>query len=298
MSSTFQVRKLYYGEETTYGSPATMSDVFGLARTFNAGPELVAEDIRVGDRVFYSRLPIGLNFSPRVEFYPLTGKFLKYVFGKVTNTGSAPPYTHTIEIGTSLKSLTVECARIGASGIAERAVGLLVDSMDLSVDMDGILTVSLDCRAKEVSKISPYTDPNISIPNKTPYRFNDMTFSVGGTTYAIVTSASITVNNNLEERPRSGDFISGFNLTGAEYEAELELLFEDYTFFDSFKNKSVVDAEIKFQRDTNDYIKFTLDDCLVEWEGEVPFEGDVLMQTVRLRPKLITVEVKDDIAAY
>ena len=298
MSSTFQVRKLYYGEETTYGSAATMSDVFGLATTFNAGPELVAEDIRVGDRVYQARLPIGLNFSPSIEFYPLTGKFLKYVFGKVTNSGTAPPYTHTIEIGTSLKSITVECARIGASGVAERAVGVLVDSMKFSVDADGIATVSLDCRAKQVTKVSPYTDPNIAIPSKTPYKFTDMTFSVGGTAYAIVTSASITVNNNLEERPRSGDYISGFALTGAEYEAELDLLFEDYTFMDMMLNKSTVDAVINFQRSTSDYIKFTLDDCLVEWEGEVDFAGDVLTQTVRLKPKTITVEVKDDIAAY
>ena len=298
MSSTFQVRKLYYGEETTYGQPATVNEVFGLARSFSAGPELVAEYIRVGDRIYHSRLPIGLNFSPRIEFYPLTGKFLKYVFGKVTNTGSSPPYTHTLEIGTSLKSITVECAVIGTSGVAERAVGVLVDSMEFSVDADGVATVTLDCRARQVSKVSPYTDPNISIPNKAPFRFNDMTFSVGGTTYAYVTSASITVNNNLEERPRSGDYVSGFTLTGAEYEAELELLFEDFTFFDSMISKSVVDAEIRFQRAANDYIKFTLDDCLVEWEGEVPFEGDVLTQTVRLRPKNIIVEVKDDIAVY
>jgi hypothetical protein len=45
-------------------------------------------------------------------------------------------------------------------------------------------------------------------------------------------------------------------------------------------------------------LKFTLSGCLVEWEGEVDFGGDVLTQTVRLRPKTITVEVKDDIAAY
>lgn len=299
MSSTFVIRKLYYGEETSYGEAATMTDVFGLAKTFNAGCEQVREDIRLGDRVYYSRLPIGLNFSPSIEFYPLTGKFLKYVFGRVTNSGTSPPYTHTIEVGSSLKSLTVEAARIGDSRIAERVVGLLVNSGEISVNSDGILTASLDCKAKNVSLISPYTDPNIPPPAKRPLRFTDMVFSMNGVQYAIVTSARITINNNLEERPRaSNGTVSGFTLKGTEYDAEVELLFEDFTFYDKFLKNNTVDIELKFSRDVDDYIKFSLNDSYLEIESELPFEGDVLTQTVRIYPKTITVEVKDDVASY
>jgi len=298
MSETFIVRKLYYGEETNYGQAVTPTDVLGLARTWNAGPEMVREDIRLGDRVYQSRVVLGFNFAPSIEFLPLTGKFLKYVLGSVTNAGTSPPYTHTITVGSSLKSLTVEAARIGASGKAERAVGLLVNSAEISVETDGLLTVSLDCRAKKVEVVDPYTDPAISPPSKEPYKFNDMTFSVDGTTYAIVTSARIRFNNNLQERPRSGDYISGFQLAPTEYEAEVELLFEDYTFLSKMLNKTIGDVELKFTRAADDYILFRLDDCLFEWESEMPFEGDVLTQTVTLYPKAISVEVKDDIASY
>ena len=298
MSETFIVRKLYYGEESSYGEAASPTDVLGLARTWNAGPEMVREDIRLGDRVYHSRLPLGLNFSPSVEFLPLTGKFLKYILGNVTDSGTEAPYTHTITVGSSLKSLTIEAARIGASGIAERAIGVLVDSAEISVETDGLLTVSLDCRAKQVEVVDPYTDPALSPPSKDPYKFKDMTFSVDGTTYAIITSARISFNNNLQEKPRSGDYISGFILAGAEYEAEVELLFEDYTFFTKMLNKATGNVELKFARAADDYILFKLNDCLFEWESEMPFEGDLLTQTVRLYPKTISVEVKDDIASY
>ena len=298
MSETFIVRKLYYGEETTYGQAASPTDVLGLARTWNAGPELVKEDIRLGDRVYHSRLPLGFNFAPTVELLPLTGKFLKYILGNVETTGSEAPYTHTITPGSALKSLTVEAARIGASGIAERALGLLVDSGEISVEADGLLTASLDCRAKQVEVVDPYTDPALSPPSKEPYKFTDMTFSVDETTYAIITSARITFNNNLQEKPRSGDYISGFVLAGAEYEAEVELLFEDYTFLSKMLSKATGNVELKFARSADDYILFKLNDCLFEWESEMPFEGDVLTQTLRLYPKTVSVEVKDDIESY
>ena len=298
MSETFIVRKLYYGEETNYGEAATPTDVLGLARTWNANPEMVREDVRLGDRVYQNRVVLGFNFAPSIEVRPLTGKFLKYILGSVTDSGTEAPYTHTITVGSSLKSLTVEAARIGASGIAERALGLLVDSAEISVETDGLLTVSLDCRAKQVEVVDPYTDPAISPPSKEPYKFTDMTFSVDGATYAIITSATITFNNNLQEKPRSGDYISGFALAGAEYEAEVELLFEDYTFLTKMLSKATGNVELKFARSANDYILFQLNDCLFEWESEMPFEGDLLTQTVRLYPKTISVEVKDDIASY
>ena len=298
MSLTYQVRKLYYGEETSYGQAATMTDVLGLVTSWDPGAELVHEDIRVGMRTIHKRIALGFNFSPSIEFLPLTGKFLKYVFGKVTNSGTAPPYTHTIEVGDSLKSLTVEVALIGASAIAERAVGLLVDSAEISFEEDGFLTASLDCRAKSVTALTSYTDPAISIPDKQPFKHRDVTVTIGTTTYGYVTSGRITINNNLAELPRSGDYIQGFVLQGAEYEGEVEIVFENFSLMNDFLSKTARNVEIKFTRGTNDYINFKLLNSYIQVSPEVPFNADELVQTVAIYPETIQVEVKDDIASY
>ena len=63
-------------------------------------------------------------------------------------------------------------------------------------------------------------------------------------------------------------------------------------------NKATGNVELKFTRDTYDWMKFTLENCLFEWESEMPFEGDLMTQTIRLYPKTITVVVEDDISSY
>lgn len=299
MSTPFVARRLYYGEEASYGEAAEVREVFGIARKFSAGGELVREDVRMGDRTYHERVLIGINFTPSIEFHPLTGKFLKYVLGKVTDSGTSPPYTHVIEVGTSLKSLTVEAARMGGAGVAERLVGLLVDSCEISVESDGLLSVSLECRAKKASLVSPYADPNIHPPAKRPIKFTDMSFYVDGTQYAVVTSARITVTNNLEERPRAGDgTVSGFVLKGAEYGAEVELLFDDASLYDRFLSGRASDVELRFSRGPDDHIRFLLEDSYLEVESELPFDGDVLTQTLRIHPRKIRVEVRDDMESY
>ncbi|MEM2003161.1 MAG: phage tail tube protein [Nitrososphaerota archaeon] len=291
-------RRLYYGIETTYGQAASMEKAL-LAQSWDLGAEYVEEDIYAGSRTYSDRLVLGLNFSPSMEIIPLTGEFMKLIFGKVTNSGTAPPYTHTLEPDpNTLPSFTVEAARLGATNMAERAVGCLVESAEFSFENDGFFSVSLDCRAKSASLVTGYTDPNISLPNKSPFLASSRTVTIGTTTYGEVISGSITFENELVELPREGDYVVGFAVGKASISGELEIAFKDSSLMADFLSKNRKDVVIKLSRATNDYIQFTLGNCYVEWSGELPFEDSELTQTVTLYPKTITVEVKDDIAAY
>lgn len=300
MSLSYFSRKLYYGEETSYGTAAEVDRVLGIASSFNAGGEVSIEDIRAGERTYFKRVVHGLDFSPSIEFRPLTGEFLKYVFGKVTNSGSAAPYTHTIEVGNNLPSLTVEAARIGASSLAERAVGLLVQGCDIGFEPDGVVTVSWDTVAKNVSKVEPYTDPVITIPSKEPFKYTDTKLTIGSTVYAEVSSGTITISNGLQPLPRASDgTLMGFALAECEYEASFDLFFKDSSLMADFLNKTRRTVTVEFIRDpANDYIKFTFGNAVIAWEGEIPFDASELMQTVTIYPETVTVEVKDDIASY
>ena len=296
MSISFAVRKLYWGKETTYGQAATMTDVFGIPQSFDPGVELVEEDIYAGDRGYFDHLYIGRNVNPSADFYLVHGKFFPFLLGSVENTGSSAPYTHTVTLGPTLPSMTIEAVR---GSVAERIVGALVNDWEISVDADGIVEASLSFSAKDISFLTTYTDPNISLPTIRPFKFTDMTVTWGGTPLGKVTSCTISGSNNLEPLPRVGDVIPGFAILTAEYEAELEVVWDSYDLALDFLNAQKKDLVVKFVRVANeDEIQITLGDCLLEWASEIDYTGDILTQTISLRPKTITVVGKDNIPAW
>jgi hypothetical protein len=296
MSISFAVRKLYWGKETTYGQAATVSKTLGLPQSFDLGLELVEEDIYAGGRGYYDHLYIGRNVNPSAEFYMVDGTFLPFLLGSVTNSGTAAPYTHTVTLGNTLPSMTLEAVR---GSIAERVVGALVSDWEISVEADGIVDVSLDFSAKDVSFLTSYTDPNISLPTTRPFKFTDMTVTWGGTTLGKVTSCSISGSNNLEPLPRQGDVIPGYAILTAEYEAELELIWESYDLALDFLNATKRNLVVKFVRTAGqDEIEFDLNDCLLEWASEIDYTGDVITQTISLKPKTIQIVGKDSVATW
>jgi len=296
MSVSFAIRKLYWGKETTYGQAATVSSTLGLPQSFDPGLELVEEDIYAGERGYYDHLYIGRNVNPSAEFYMVDGTFLPFLLGSVANSGTAAPYTHTVTLGNTLPSMTLEAVR---GSIAERVVGALVSDWEISVEADGIVNVSLDFSAKDVSFLTTYTDPNISLPTTRPFKFTDMTVTWGGTTLGKVTSCSISGSNNLEPLPRQGEVIPGYAILTAEYEAELELIWESYGMALDFLNATKRDLVVKFVRTAGqDEIEFDLNNCLLEWASEIDYTGDVITQTISLKPKTIQIVGKDNIAAW
>jgi hypothetical protein len=296
MSVSFAIRKLYWGKETTYGQAATVSSTLGLPQSFDPGLELVEEDIYAGERGYYDHLYIGRNVNPSAEFYMVDGTFLPFLLGSVANSGTAAPYTHTVTLGNTLPSMTLEAVR---GSIAERVVGALVSDWEISVEADGIVNVSLDFSAKDVSFLTTYTDPNISLPTTRPFKFTDMTVTWGDTTLGKVTSCSISGSNNLEPLPRQGEVIPGYAILTAEYEAELELIWESYGMALDFLNATKRDLVVKFVRTAGqDEIEFDLNNCLLEWASEIDYTGDVITQTISLKPKTIQIVGKDNIAAW
>jgi hypothetical protein len=291
----FAVRKLYWGKEATYGTPAAMSATLGIPQNFDSGVELVEEEIYAGGREYYDHLYIGRNVNPSADFYMVDGRFLPFLLGSVSNSGTAPPYTHVITLGTTLPSMTLEAVR---GSVAERIVGALVSDWEIKAEADGIVEVSLDFSAKDISFITTYSDPNIPLPTTRPFKFTDMAVTWDNTTLGKVTSCSISGSNNLEPLPRQGEVIPGYAILTAEYSAELELIWESYDLALDFLNASKKDLVVKFIRATGDEIEFALNNCLLEWASEIDYTGDVMTQKISLKPKTIQITGKDSIEAW
>ncbi|MEM4591761.1 MAG: phage tail tube protein [Nitrososphaerota archaeon] len=296
MSVGFAVRKLYWGKETAYGSPAAISGHFGLPTSWDAGSEIVEEDIYAGQRGYYARVPIGRDVNPSTSFYFVDGKFLPLLLGAVQDSGTTPPYTHTVTLGNNLPSATIEAVR---GSIAERVVGALVSDWEISGDTDGIIEVSLDFAAKDIAFLTNYTDPNIALPTTRPFKFTDVQVT-WDTTALKCTSFSISGSNNLEPLPRdSNGVVQGYAILTAEYEAELEVLWEDYSLAQDFLNQPRKDLTIKLTRTANeDQIEFQLNNCLLNWASEIDYSGNMITQTINLMPTDITIVGKDSSSTW
>ena len=293
----FAVRKLYYGKETTYGTAASPDSVFGIPIDWDSGAEPVEEVIYAGDRSPFTIQRLGYDVNPSASFYLVDGRFLPLLLGSVQNTGTAAPYTHTVTVGPTLPSATIVAVRGSA---AERVTGALVSEWEISSEADGFVEVSLSFAGKAMSILSPYSDPNIALPTARPFRHSDAVVTWGTTTLGRVTSISISGSNSLEPLPRGSDgTVGGYAILTAEYEAEIEVVWEDYTLATDFLNATRRNLSVKYVRTAgNDEIEFQLSECLLTWASEISYEGDVMTQTIGLKPKSITIVGKDSYSAW
>ncbi|MEM4189995.1 MAG: phage tail tube protein [Candidatus Caldarchaeum sp.] len=293
-------RKLVtYGEETTYGvTPENVSEWIGGVASFNGGVEVVSETTPIlsGGRMF-STIVHGIDVSPTVEFYIQTGRFLKYAFGKTTNTGTAPPYTHLLEIddGYELPSITLLEHRLGSQSHGYLYNGYRADKLTLSWEADSLLKASMTFASNHISKT---TSLPTAVPDSRPYfKTSSKTVEVDGNQIGYVVSGSLTISNNHTPFPRSGDFSSKHVAGNAECEAQLELYYVDSSFIDMMVGKTKFDVKVRFSRGAQDYVELRLEDCVCSVESELAAEGE-LMQTVSLKPSNVSLVAVDDIPSY
>jgi hypothetical protein len=292
-------RLVTYGEEDVYGeAPEDVSKWVGGVTSFNGGAELVGEKVAVltGGRGTWTAAH-GVDVSPSISFYPQTAQFLKYAFGKTTNTGASQPYTHVLEVseGYELPSVSLLEHRLGAGGHGYLYTGCRADKLVLSWEADGLLKASMDFKALRATKTT-------TLPTPTPdtrdyFKASSKTVEINGVQVGYVVSGSVTVSNNHVAFPRSGDFVTRHVAGLAEAEAELELFYVDSSILELMLGKTRFDVRVRFSRGSQDYLELLLQDCVCSVEAELPAEGE-LMQTVSLKPAGVKITAVDDIPAY
>jgi len=297
--------QLSYGVETTYGeAPATTEDWIGLVTDFDPGASSLVNRIRAHgfDRGYAAQILRGYDCAPTINYIIQDGQFFKIAFGKVTDGGTEPDYTHLLEyLDTGkLPSITLEEGRLATTDLGYHYIGAAVDTLEISWEQDGFLLANAGLFAKKPEEIASYTPSTLTPSSKVPFIASYNAFTINSIEYADVLSGSATIVNALRTLPRDEEYIGGLQADVVGFELALSLEFLSgalKTLFFSQTTAVPFDCTFKFIRAVADYIEIQATDCLMDISTPMPTEGG-LTQDVTFYPDEIKVDVHDDIAAY
>ena len=292
-------RLVSFGEETNYGvAPADLSKWIGGVTSFNGGVETALEEtVTLSGVRLRSYVVHGLDVRPSLEYYVQTGRFFKYALGSVSDSGTAPPYTHTIDIssGYDLPSISLLEHRIGNPQHGYLYTGAKVETVEVSWEEDSLLKASVEFLANNVSKVD--TLPSVVPDTRGYFKASQKTVTINGTANEYVVSGNIRIANNHVRFPRKQDSAGKPIAGNVELDASLTLYYLDSSVVELMLNRTTFDVTVRFDRGVDDYIEFRLYNCVASVETELPAEGE-LMQTLNLKPTTLQIFTSDDIQAY
>ncbi|MCS7145339.1 MAG: phage tail tube protein [Aigarchaeota archaeon] len=293
-------RLVTFGEESSYGTPSSNPNrLFGWVTEFSGGARLASEMVGVMDGSRSKRAVVyGVDAAPSISFLPTAGAFLKYALGSVTNSGTAPPYTHEITVTPShrLPSITVVEHRVGSGSHGFRYVGCLVERLEVSWERDGPLECSVELVSQRVEAVSSLPEPGEDAG--TPYRAEMAAVIIDGVERGYATGGGISISNNHTPLPRNPDgFVSGHIANSTDIEATISLHYMDPTIVNLMLDKKKFDVTVKFVRGPSDRIEFQLLRCIADVEAPLSAEEGPT-QELSLRAEDIKIVAVDSIPSY
>ena len=232
MVSTGYKQSLFFGNETSYGSTASIDQPIGLVQSVNPTETNNLIKIRtMGGSRDYSNIIAGkFEVSGSFEYYLQGASMIRQAIGEdtgTTTTSDSGPKIHTGAsylhiMGSaaapqtdSFPSFTLEFAddedggSPGTYNLIRTYSGCRVNSMTISADVDNPLKVSVDWIGQKV-EIGTGAASSVTQPTTDPFIFyNGAVYSTSGTisAYTVMDKASqlctlnsfdFTINNNLE----------------------------------------------------------------------------------------------------
>lgn len=294
-----------YGVETSYGEEAAAMDTWiGLVTDFSPGHASIINRIRAHgfDRGYAAQVLMGYDAAPSMNYIVQDGSFFKNCWGKCTDGGSDPDYTHLIEYLDSgkLPSMSFEEGRLATTDLGYKYLGTAVDTCELSWEEAGFLLANVSMVSQTPAEIASYSPSSLTHSTKIPFVASEHAFTINSVDYAEIISGSATITNALSALPRKDMYIGGLKSDVVGFELSLSLHFLSATLRSLFFTQTTAnpfDCTFKFTRAATDYIEIQAFDCLMNLDAPMPAEGG-LTQDVTLNPKDLKLDVHDDIAAY
>lgn len=247
---TSSLAQLGYAEETTYGTPVTVTR---FAEFNSCSVELARSVVQSAGLRRSRRLPRSDRFMPytvgaagTIELDVPTkgfGLFLEHMLGSIsTGTITDSNYTHTATIGDlDGKSLTIQAGkpRVGSATVDPYTWhGCKFTGWTLSMDVDGILVASLDVDAEDEDNSNALATASYPADTRV-FTFNGCAVTIAGDSFE-ATSWSLQAENTLDTERR---FLTGTSLKKEPLEngdraftVSLEAEYKDLTQYNRYKS--------------------------------------------------------------
>ncbi len=293
-------------EKSGYGTESARTYRFGLNPEVIPNDENDWQDVKgSGTDSITSSYAIGNKISKfTLRYVPQDWKFLYYVYGKTTNTGSGP-YTHTFSTKTdktSLSSFTLERARSATTDWVTKWVGCQVNTFKISWDTQGgsggkgtFVSCESDVFAKSASTD---TLTSLTAPTSAPFLATSVRLTLNSTAKAAVVSGHIVIDEKLTD----GFYANTDDQEKSEsirqemlFNGEFILHYTDSTEWDFMANRVVVPGTntLVFYKSANDKLTFTFTNLRIVTAGEPTNLDGTNQITLRWIADNVSAEVID-----
>jgi len=187
--------------------------------------------------------------------------------GVSLQTGSV--YTHTLSVGNTLKSFTIEAAQLASTNFVRWFTGCYIDTYDISCEEEGELMATFGIKGMKIES-SGTAATTIAMSTTVPYMFDEGVLTCFGAAIGRVKTFKISGNNKMKP-------LTYINSTYGRYAAEIvpgrreiSLTFtavpDVKTWWDKIKTTpTATTCTVVFTRTTStDTITFTLTDVNIE----------------------------------
>ena len=213
------------------------------------------------------------------------------------------PYTHTMAVGDTLKSFTMEYGQDGATDIRRKINGCHINTMELSCEEEGMLKANIGI----IGMNSTAADTSIStvtIPTTAPYMFDEGVITLHGGAIAQIKSFKLSINNNL----KVNRYIQGtaarnvYEVVPGNRTLELtvDLVPQANTYTEKMRpeGQTATTLSAKFSRSATDYIDIQCTGVYIKDNKQpIPEEGEIIANQTMIC-KTCSIETKDTTPYY
>jgi hypothetical protein len=285
------------GKESTYGTPATLTDAFeGKADTFTFQREMIdSVGFRGGAHTLRSdrRVDISMGGEGALEIDVLSTGFgfvmqsmLSTVSGP-TQIGATTAYTTTVETASDANadSYTVQIQRVNTAGTSQAFThhGGVITGWSLNQEVGGLLAVTLNFDFEDVDTSTAAGTPAYAADNF-PFDWTMACATINGVSTDLRTmSLNADLGYNTDRRFLRCDALKKqpVRTTVPSYEGELTLDWESNTEYDMFVSGAIVpivltfDSGVDIDSGNNYKVEVTMPACQFSGNEPVSSLGDV-----------------------
>lgn len=302
-------------EKTNYGEGGdfdNQGEVIGFEAdfspsNFSQGLQLI-DNSGSGVREIHGYVEGTKDYPFNLSFTPLNLKSLIYILN-VVDTGTAPNFTHTFNLGNSINTFGLEISRPTITDNVLKLKGGYVKSLSLSFEKhtgedNGFVKINMECNAQD-HELGTDKNTNIPVLSGNPFRFRHIKFTLNNSELVEVNNGEFTINNEIDEndfrytnatldRLKGKPIVKRFLVTG-----RINVNVKDNDFISKWQTAGIIaNTKLELIKNANDNAEFVFKDFRIMEAVGGTGDGVQAVDLVFSAVGFTKIEVNDNIEHY